>query len=102
MTEHHDRSRAQEKRLAKSVNGQQAARSGAGHIRKGDVRSKRFLYEAKTTGNRTFTLKADDLAKVRKQAFDQGREGGVMTIELGGREYAVVLMSTWIEESGGG
>jgi len=99
----HDASKRQEKNLAASVRGGKVTpRSGAGWMKKADVRSERFLYEAKTTGTKSYSLTAVNLEKLRKQAYESGRECGIMVIQLGGREYAVLPMPTWIEESGGG
>lgn len=99
MTEHHDRSRAQEKRLAKETNGQQQARSGAG-VRKGDVRSSQYLYEAKTTTAKSFSITPTIMETLRRHGYSQDRVG-VLVVEIGGREYCVVPKSEWLEVSGG-
>ena len=103
MAEIHRRSAAQEKALAGAVKGGQvSARSGAGWLRKADVRSERFLYEAKSTNNKkSYTIKEDDLAKIRQHGFIQQRPG-VLVFDLNGRSYCVVAQELWIEETGGG
>lgn len=102
MAEIHDRSTAQEKRLASTVGGQRSSRSGAGWLRKSDVRSERFLYEAKSTASKkSITLNEEMFRKNRQHAYVQGRVP-VLAFELAGRRYVVVDEATWIEESGGG
>lgn len=78
----------QEKDTAKRHGGTRNAGSGNHWTRKGDVRTPKKLIEAKWTGNRQITLKADDLEKIYVEALSEGREP-VMIITVGGRNWVL-------------
>ena len=91
------KSRDQEKRLAKATGGSVSARSGAGWVRKGDVRSGSALWEMKRTDNkRQITLKSDDLETIRKQAWAEGRTP-MLGFHLAGRDYVVLEEGDYLE-----
>lgn len=87
-------SKEQEKRTAKRYGGQVNAGSGAFWMRKGDVRSDRFLFENKlrmrdSKTPKQFILKSDELVKLSREAAADGRIP-VMQIDLDGRRYVVL------------
>ena len=69
------RSRLSEKELAKKVGGRVQIASGAMPVAsmKGDVKTKVFLIDDKTTGAKSYSLKLADFRKIRKQAFQANR-----------------------------
>jgi hypothetical protein len=100
VAQQHDRSVAQEQRIAKRVGGKLTGRSGAGWLRKADVREERFLFEMKRTDNkRSITILADDLEVSRKHAIRADRTMA-FGIELNGRNYIIMAEDDWLEEVG--
>lgn len=79
---------AQEKRIAKQTGGSRNAGSGA-FLRKGDIRAGDVLVEAKWTGKKSFTLKADVLEKIVQEALAEGRTP-LLQVELNGRAYGLM------------
>jgi hypothetical protein len=79
----------QESRLANLLGGERNAGSGNGWSRKNDVRSPRFLVEAKWTSKKSYSLKAQELRQLEHNAAMDNRIP-VLCIELGGRRYVVV------------
>jgi hypothetical protein len=69
------RSKISEKHLAKQLGGRVQIASGALPVAslKGDVKTKTFLIDDKTTGAKSYSLKLDDFRKMRKQAFQANR-----------------------------
>ena len=64
--------KAQEKYVAEAIGGRQTSRSGAGD-EKGDARKERVVtIEAKTTGNRSFSVTLDMLEKLENSACNRG------------------------------
>lgn len=83
-------SRKQEKETAKVFDGRQQPGSGSGWVHRNDVRSERFLIEDKRTDNeRSITIKADDLRRLRINAARIDRVG-VLEFYLGGHNYVVL------------
>lgn len=77
----HKRSKRQEREIAKRIGGNLVPRSGAGDI-KGDCRLKGVLrVEAKTTGNRSFSVTLDMIDKIEEAATSAG-EMPVIIIEF--------------------
>ena len=68
-TEGQKQSRKHEDRIAKLVDGQRTAASGAFWQRKGDIRNEDLLIEHKWTGKKSFTLSSDVLEKIVKEAI---------------------------------
>ncbi len=89
MDERIRRSRAQEKRFARSHGGRVQPGSGNGAFRKGDVRSDDTLYECKRTDKQQMVLKADWLEDIRKHALIDGRIPA-LGIEISGRRWVLL------------
>ncbi len=88
-------SQAHEKRLAKVIGGTRVAASGAFWSRKGDVRSDKYLIEHKYTAAKSYSLKAEDLQKLEREAIMVGREP-LFCISLGGKNYVVQTEDDWL------
>lgn len=83
-------SRKQEKETAEVYDGRQQPGSGSGWVHRNDVRSDQFLIEDKRTDNeRSITIKADDLRRLRINATRLDRVG-VLEFYLGGHNYVVL------------
>ena len=69
------RSKISEKELAKKIGGRVQVASGAMPVAglKGDVKTKSFMLDDKTTGAKSYSLKLDDFRKMRLQAFQANR-----------------------------
>jgi hypothetical protein len=89
-------SRKHEDRLAKKVNGQRTAASGAFWSRKGDVRSTDLLIEHKWTGKASFTVKAAVLEKIIKEAILDSRTP-VLGFSLNNENYVVLTEDDFLE-----
>jgi hypothetical protein len=85
-----------EKRLAKKVNGQRNAASGAFWNRKGDVRSDDLLIEHKWTGKKSFSVKSEVLKKITTEAILDDRVP-VLGIHLDGEDYVILLETDFLE-----
>jgi hypothetical protein len=80
-TPSHDRSKKQEKELAKRVGGYRTTASGAFYV-KGDVRRKGVVrIEAKTTKNKSFSVTLDMVDKIEHAALSCG-ELPVIVVEF--------------------
>ena len=84
-----DKSRKQERRLAKEIGGHTTPASGAFWSRKGDVRSDRYLVEAKRTDKASISIKADVWDKIRREAIIDGRIP-VLALQIGSVDLAVL------------
>lgn len=83
-------SRKQEQETARVYNGRVQPGSGSGWVHRNDVRSDEFLIENKRTDNeRSITIKADDLRRLRINATRLDRVG-IMEIYLGGHDYVIL------------
>lgn len=69
------RSKISEKDLARKLGGRVQVASGAMPVAslKGDVKTKHFLLDDKTTGAKSYSLRLEDFRKIRKQAFQANR-----------------------------
>jgi Holliday junction resolvase len=92
-------SQSHEKRLAKVIDGSRVAASGAFWSRKGDVRSERYLIEHKYTAKKSYSIKAEDLQKLEKEAIMVGREP-LFCISLGGKNYVLQTEDDFIAMAG--
>lgn len=90
------RSLLQEKSLAKKLHGRRQPCSGALETMKGDIKTARFLVEAKTTEKRQYTLKLDTLLKLQKEAFGC-RKDPVLALQIGGKNYMVIPENLFLE-----
>jgi Holliday junction resolvase len=89
-------SRKHEDRLAKVIGGSRNAGSGAFWSRKGDVRSQDLLVEHKWTGKLQFTVKANELEKIVKEAILDGRTP-VLGFHLNGQNYVMLDEDDFLE-----
>jgi hypothetical protein len=94
-------SQKHEKRLAKTLGGTTVAASGAFWSRKGDVRSEKYLVEHKFTAAKSYSLKAEDLVKLEKQAIMASRIP-LFAVALGGKNYFILLEDDYLTETGEG
>ena len=70
------KSQKQEKRLANTLGGSVNAMSGAGWVRKADVRTDEYMVEAKTRMRddaKTCTIRHSDLRDLSRRAYKEGR-----------------------------
>lgn len=99
MSDSGKRSRKQEDRTAKSYGGSRNVMSGAGWMRKADVRSDQFLIENKLKMDpnaKSYSIKAVDMRDLLKQARLEGRVP-LMQIDLAGHRYVVLLEDDFLE-----
>jgi len=91
------RSRKQEKNTAERYKGSRNAGSGAGWLRKNDVRTHEFLIENKFTDNKKqYAVKLKDMKEVRQQAILEDRIP-VMQFEVGGSRFVVLYEDDFLE-----
>ena len=93
---HLRRSQKQEDELAQTYRGSRNMMSGAGWMRKADVRSEDMLIEAKTTTKASWSLKLSDLRELRKQAIMDDRMP-VFVVDIQGHRYVVLDENDWLE-----
>jgi hypothetical protein len=87
----------QEKRTAAAYRGSRQPMSGAGWLRKNDVRSESLLIENKTTGNgKSYSIKSTDLVELTERAIIDDRLP-VLQFDLGGRRYVVLNEDDFLE-----
>lgn len=86
-------SNRQEKKIAKAVKGVKTPNSGATPFRKGDVVSKLFLIEAKTsmTDRKSFTVKKEWFTKNREEAFAMNKPYSAVVFDFGDGEQHYVI-----------
>ena len=78
-------SKKQEDRIAKNLNGKRNANSGATRFVKGDVTTKHFLIEAKTSMKPTDSMKIKEswIIKNREEAFAMRKQHAAVSIDFG-------------------
>ena len=87
----------QEKRTAQSYRGSRNARSGAGWMRKNDVRAEQLLIENKlTTGSTQITVKVKDLVELRERAIMEDRIP-VLQFDVAGKRFVVLTEDDFLE-----
>jgi hypothetical protein len=89
-------SQKHEKRLANKISGSRNAASGALWSRKGDVRSDDLLIEHKWTGKKSFSLKADVLEKIVREAILESRMP-VLGVSLNNKNYVLLIEDDFLE-----
>ena len=99
-TDGQKRSKKQEDELASTYRGSRNMMSGAGWMRKADVRSEDMLIEAKTTTKASWSLKLSDLRELRKQAIMDDRMP-VFIVDIQGHRYVVLDENDWLEITDG-
>jgi hypothetical protein len=91
------KSRKQEKRTADRYKGSRNAGSGAGWMRKNDVRTDKLLIENKFTDNvKGYSVKVKDMNELRKQALMEDRIP-VLQIEIGGIRFITMYEDDFME-----
>lgn len=75
----------QEETLAKMLNAKRQANSGATPFHKGDIKTPKFLIEAKTCieDKKSFSIKKEWLEKNKEEAFAMGREYAALAFNFG-------------------
>ena len=94
----------QEKQIAKLLNGKVQSNSGGCKFGGGDVHTKQFFIEAKTTlkEKTSFSIKKEWIAKAKEQAFEQNKpyHSLAFQFEPDGENYFIInekLMQQLIE-----
>lgn len=93
------RSQAQEKRVAKANGGRVQPGSGSGWAHRNDVKTDRFLIEAKCRARpdaKQITIKLEALEDNITNAVSIGRLPA-LTFELGGMDFYIAPAMTWHE-----
>ena len=85
-------SKKQEKRIAKEMNARVTIASGALDFQKADVRSDRYLVEAKTTEKPYYPLSITTWHKIEQQALKDGLRIPVMCIDLEDGKNSLALL----------
>ena len=87
-------SKIQEKTVAKEFGGKLSSNSGAAKFSAGDVYTKDVLFECKTVTkeSKSYSVKKEVLEKLKKEAFELGKQFPVMVFnfEPGGELFFVV------------
>jgi len=92
----------QEKRTAKAYNGGRNAMSGAGWIRKADVKSEQFMIECKLKMDpnaKSYSIKAVDMRDLVSRAILDDRIP-VLQIDLAGKRYVVLVEDDFLAMMG--
>lgn len=90
----------QEKRIAKAVGGTIVPNSGAIKFGAGDVRTDKWLFEAKTktSESQSFSVKKSWLDKNKEEMFAMGKEYSALVFDFGdGNNYYVLDEKTFLE-----
>ena len=90
----------QEKRIAKAVNGQRVANSGATAFSKGDVKTEDWLFEAKTktSESQSVSIKKEWLTKNKEEMFAMGKSYSALVFDFGdGNNYYVLDEKTFLQ-----
>jgi hypothetical protein len=96
------RSAAQEKGVEKDYGGRRTPGSGSGWRKRGDVETDRFLFECKSTENKTqITIRHRDVLQVKQRAAASGRVP-VLTFDIDGSRYHILADADFQELVGGG
>ena len=96
------RSAAQEKGVAASYGGRRTPGSGSHWRNRGDVKTNPFLFECKSTENRTqITIKLADLIQIERRATLAGKVP-VLTFDIGTRRYQILTDADFDEITDGG
>jgi len=90
------KSRKQEKRTAETYKGSRQPASGAGWMRKNDVRSENLLIECKLTENmKSYTVKFAELRELEVRAISEDRLP-VLQFDLAGKNYVVLTQEDFL------
>jgi hypothetical protein len=94
-----DKSKKQEKRLAKEIKGRTTIASGAFWHDKGDVSNDRFLIEAKRTDKEKYTVKRDIWEKIRIEAVGCGKIP-LLVVEMQDLEVVCLTVDDYVTLAG--
>lgn len=90
------KSRKQESDTAKTYRGSRQPGSGAGWMRKNDVRSDQFLIECKLTENlKSYTVKHSDLRELEVRAIHEDRMP-VLQFDIANRQYVILTQADFL------
>jgi hypothetical protein len=90
------RSRRQEKFLAKRFSGRVQPASGALSHAKGDVKTDDQLFEAKTTGLKSYSIKVETMDKIAMEAVGTGRRPALhIRFERERKDYVVLTLDDY-------
>ena len=78
-------SKRQEKQVAKEINGKVQPNSGATPFYKGDVVTKHFLTDCKTSveNKKSYSVKFEDIEKLKKERFGSGKQYEALVFNFG-------------------
>ena len=97
-------SNKQEKKVAKAVKGFQVVNSGATKFSKGDVVTKNWLIECKTTTateKASFSIKREWLEKNREEAFAMNKDYNALAFDYGdGKNWYIIDEKTFLRMQG--
>ena len=96
MNDINRRSKKQEERTAEKYNGSRNIMSGAGWVRKNDVRTIDLLVENKFTDKKSYSIVSQEMVKLARTAILEDRIP-VLQVDLGGRSYVVLLENDFLE-----
>ena len=96
MNDINRRSKKQEERTADKYYGSRNIMSGAGWVRKNDVRTIDLLVENKFTDKNSYSIKSEEMVKLARTAILEDRVP-VLQVDLGGRSYVVLLEDDFLE-----
>jgi hypothetical protein len=99
MSDSGKKSKRQEERTAKAYKGSRNAMSGAGWVRKADVRTEEFMIENKLKMDpnaKSYSIKSVDMRDLVKRARLEGRIP-LMQIDLAGHRYVVLTEDDFLE-----
>ena len=96
MNDINRRSKKQEERTAERYNGSRNVMSGAGWVRKNDVRTIDLLVENKFTDKKSYSIVSQEMVKLARTAILEDRIP-VLQVDLGGRSYVVLLENDFME-----
>ncbi|MBO8161083.1 MAG: hypothetical protein H0Z24_05555 [Thermosipho sp. (in: Bacteria)] len=87
------KSKKQESKVAKEMNGKTTIASGSLYFQKADVRTSDFLIECKTTEKDYYNLKVSTWKKIEKEALKDGMKIPLMQIDLLNGEKRLAVMT---------
>ena len=96
MNDINRRSKKQEERTAEKYKGSRNVMSGAGWVRKNDVRTIDLLVENKFTDKKSYSIQSQEMVKLARTAILEDRIP-VLQVDLGGRSYVVLLENDFLE-----
>lgn len=86
-------SNKQEKRIAKEIGGRTTIASGSLYFQKADVRTDKFLLEAKTTAKDYYSLSIATWRKIKSQALKDNLRIPLMCIDLENGKNSLAIIS---------